>query len=778
MSSTRAACVQRIAHRAVHLRDAAQRIAVLRLVLLAAAERAEALVELLAAVALRRAAPSPSRCRSAAPAIPASSQRPAPSARKRGTRWYGMSASVEPASSARRLRRGAHLARMRTQRVHFLGERAAGGRRRHRSSSPRRGRRCRAVLRGAAARARRCASICAVPLLSARPSLYDSVTGCRPARCSASRARHALALVERFAAAEQHDRQVRQRREIARRADRTQLRHHRHDAGVEHRGQRLQRFDADAGMPAHQRVDADAQHRAHHVRRERLADADRVRDDQVVAAVRRCSDRPTSDRAGSSSRTDARRAACRRCCRSRWTRRRSVPRGATCSARKSAARCDGLQRCRRRVRRCAPCATSTSMRSRERAAVEADRVSSRVLLQLRALLALHAQAARAPLRSTSNWSPRRRSLTVTTPRAISSSPRIATKRMPARSAYWNCLASLRGSSCVSTLMPAARSSLRQRQRVAAAARRPSARPAHRPSCRPSPTRPGLAQLEEQPRQRRSRCRRPAASTSCSGWRGCRSGRPSRSSRSAGARRARSRRRCRCSSPGRARSRGSARSATPARRARCSRRSTSRSSATPFVEQRACPRPARRASPAHRRGRVERTCDERHQRVDRGLRRGRSPRPPASRARRRSPRLSSLSSSRSTGRLLLAVGDAEAFEVAAQQLAVVELDGEGADRQLARTCRGSPPGSRRRKRTRQRVLADHVDVALVELAEAAALRALAAVHALDLVAAEREGELVLVLGDVARQRHGEVEAQRQLRACPPSAFSSAPVDWTK
>src|SRR3546814_10591026 len=49
----------RVAHRAVHLRDAAQRIAVLRLVLLAAAERLETLVELLAAVALRERHPLP-----------------------------------------------------------------------------------------------------------------------------------------------------------------------------------------------------------------------------------------------------------------------------------------------------------------------------------------------------------------------------------------------------------------------------------------------------------------------------------------------------------------------------------------------------------------------------------------------------------------------------------------------------------------------------------------------------------------------------------------------
>ena len=106
-------------------------------------------------------------------------------------------------------------------------------------------------------------------------------------------------------------------------------------------------------------------------------------------------------------------------------------------------------------------------------------------------------------------------------------------------------------------------------------------------------------------------------------------------------------------------------------------------------------------------------------------------------------------------------DAEAFEPATQQLAVVELDGELADRQRLEHRR-----DHRRDlgvvARRQRILADHVDVALVELAEAAALRALAAIHALHLVAAEREREFVFVLGDVARQRHGEVEAQRQFR----------------
>src|SRR3546814_5132754 len=43
----------------------------------------------------------------------------------------------------------------------------------------------------------------------------------------------------------------------------------------------LQGLDADARMPLEQGVDADAEHRAHHVRGERFAHADRVGDDQV-----------------------------------------------------------------------------------------------------------------------------------------------------------------------------------------------------------------------------------------------------------------------------------------------------------------------------------------------------------------------------------------------------------------------------------------------------------------------------------------------------------------
>jgi len=63
--------------------------------------------------------------------------------------------------------------------------------------------------------------------------------------------------------------------------------------------------------------------------------------------------------------------------------------------------------------------------------------------------------------------------------------------------------------------------------------------------------------------------------------------------------------------------------------------------------------------------------------------------------------------------------------------------------------------------RERILADHVDIALIKLAKPPTLGALAAIHALHLIAPEREREFVLVLGDIARQRHGEVKAQREL-----------------
>ena len=60
-------------------------------------------------------------------------------------------------------------------------------------------------------------------------------------------------------------------------------------------------------------------------------------------------------------------------------------------------------------------------------------------------------------------------------------------------------------------------------------------------------------------------------------------------------------------------------------------------------------------------------------------------------------------------------------------------------------------------------ADRVEVALHELAVAAALRVLAAPHGGDVVALERRAQLADVLGGEAGQRHGEVEPQADVAA---------------
>src|SRR5437773_6686714 len=58
-------------------------------------------------------------------------------------------------------------------------------------------------------------------------------------------------------------------------------------------------------------------------------------------------------------------------------------------------------------------------------------------------------------------------------------------------------------------------------------------------------------------------------------------------------------------------------------------------------------------------------------------------------------------------------------------------------------------------------AERIDVALIELAEAAARWTIGAPHRLDLVALEQPGQLALILRDNARERHSEVIAQGQV-----------------
>src|SRR3546814_3683923 len=107
---------------AVHLRDAAQRIAVLRLVLLAAAKWLEALVELLAAVALRERHPLPADVevqRARVVAVPAR-RLPRAELRHQVVRDVGERGAGQQRTQ---VRRDPHLPRMRPQRVYVFGER-------------------------------------------------------------------------------------------------------------------------------------------------------------------------------------------------------------------------------------------------------------------------------------------------------------------------------------------------------------------------------------------------------------------------------------------------------------------------------------------------------------------------------------------------------------------------------------------------------------------------------------------------------------------------------
>ena len=116
---------------------------------------------------------------------------------------------------------------------------------RRRSTAPRR---CRRRARGARRRRARGASTAVeacVPLISASPSF-----GAERDRREARRAARAAApgtcavAVPRLALADEHEREVRERREVAARADRAAARHDRVHAAVQQREQRLERLDA------------------------------------------------------------------------------------------------------------------------------------------------------------------------------------------------------------------------------------------------------------------------------------------------------------------------------------------------------------------------------------------------------------------------------------------------------------------------------------------------------------------------------------------------------
>ena len=123
-----------------------------------------------------------------------------------------------------------------------------------------------------------------------------------------------------------------------------------------------------------------------------------------------------------------------------------------------------------------------------------------------------------------------------------------------------------------------------------------------------------------------------------------------------------------------------------------------------------------------------------------------------------PTLSSLSSAMSAVPCSGAAMPA-ASRTAVSKRPMVQADVEVVEPQLGQHVRrrGANLGLDQRRRR-----ADGVDVALIELAEAPARRPVGPPHRLHLIPLEILGQLRLVVGDDARQRHREVVAQRQVR----------------
>ena len=109
------------------------------------------------------------------------------------------------------------------------------------------------------------------------------MAGASPAAASASRPRITRRIVadRGVALADEDERQVRERRKVAARADRSAARHARVDAAIEHVDQPLERAAADAGEALGEDVGAQRHRRTHGADRQRLADAGRVAAQQI-----------------------------------------------------------------------------------------------------------------------------------------------------------------------------------------------------------------------------------------------------------------------------------------------------------------------------------------------------------------------------------------------------------------------------------------------------------------------------------------------------------------
>ena len=126
------------------------------------------------------------------------------------------------------------------------------------------------------------ASIACVPLIRLMPSLGCRSIGSMPARAQRLAARQDRAFEFRLAFADQHQRHVGQRREIARRAHAALRRHDRRDAAIQQIAEALGDQRPDAGESLGQHVGADQHHGADHVARQRIADAGGMRADHVA----------------------------------------------------------------------------------------------------------------------------------------------------------------------------------------------------------------------------------------------------------------------------------------------------------------------------------------------------------------------------------------------------------------------------------------------------------------------------------------------------------------
>ena len=112
-----------------------------------------------------------------------------------------------------------------------------------------------------------------VPLISARPSFAASTIGAETDRAQRLVPRERTPVDRRLPLADQRQRKVRQRREVAARPDGAARRHVRQEARAEHRDEQLDRLDAGARVALRQRVRAQEHRRAHDVVGVRIADA-------------------------------------------------------------------------------------------------------------------------------------------------------------------------------------------------------------------------------------------------------------------------------------------------------------------------------------------------------------------------------------------------------------------------------------------------------------------------------------------------------------------------